>query len=391
MEPGKKISFGFSKSSKKVPAFQNKLLPEKKVELVECFEDQSIKIKDAVEIVDEPLVIPIRGNKRNLLDRIREAKIKTEAENNGKLEDTRPDSELTLDELAARELMKDAKKRISERVSDNKVHVLPLKEDNLPLEGEKEPTLEDYEKIPINDFGLAMLRGMGWKDGMGIGKNAVNIKVAPAPELRPKGLGLGANSVVKGEISKEPVCDKNGKALTLQKGAFAKIIAGLHKGNYCEVQGLDDEACRVIVRTALKGEVLALNEFLVVPVTKEEYSKGSKVLNHAKYEEYKHNEETKAKKGMDSEKDNHRSREYHGKKEIKSESDDDYSSKHYERSKIKHDKEDRYSSKNHERKDIKSEKDDHYSRKHERRSESEKDKYYSKRDREKKEDRREKR
>lgn len=46
-----------------------------------------------------------------------------------------------------------------------------------------------------------------------------------------------------------------------------------------QVQGLDDEAGRVIVRTALKGEVLTLHEFLVIPVTKEEYARNSKILS----------------------------------------------------------------------------------------------------------------
>jgi len=32
-------------------------------------------------------------------------------------------------------------------------------------------TEEDYEKVPIEQFGLALLRGMGWKDGDGIGKS----------------------------------------------------------------------------------------------------------------------------------------------------------------------------------------------------------------------------
>lgn len=27
-----------------------------------------------------------------------------------------------------------------------------------------ECTLEDYERVPIEDFGAAMLRGMGWKE-----------------------------------------------------------------------------------------------------------------------------------------------------------------------------------------------------------------------------------
>ena len=32
-------------------------------------------------------------------------------------------------------------------------------------------TLEDYEQVPIEKYGEAMLRGMGWQPGKGIGKN----------------------------------------------------------------------------------------------------------------------------------------------------------------------------------------------------------------------------
>jgi len=34
-----------------------------------------------------------------------------------------------------------------------------------------QPTQENYAAIPVKDFGLAMLRGMGWAPGKGIGKN----------------------------------------------------------------------------------------------------------------------------------------------------------------------------------------------------------------------------
>lgn len=39
------------------------------------------------------------------------------------------------------------------------------------VEGKAEPTIDDYESVPISDYGLAMLRGMGWKEGMVLGKN----------------------------------------------------------------------------------------------------------------------------------------------------------------------------------------------------------------------------
>lgn len=35
-----------------------------------------------------------------------------------------------------------------------------------------ESKLEDYDKIPVEKFGAAMLRGMGWKEGDPIGANS---------------------------------------------------------------------------------------------------------------------------------------------------------------------------------------------------------------------------
>jgi hypothetical protein len=31
--------------------------------------------------------------------------------------------------------------------------------------------MEDYERIPVEEFGAALLRGMGWKEGQAIGRN----------------------------------------------------------------------------------------------------------------------------------------------------------------------------------------------------------------------------
>lgn len=48
---------------------------------------------------------------------------------------------------------------------------VPKTEDTIILEGKAEPTMDDYENVPIGDYGMAMLRGMGWKEGMVIGRN----------------------------------------------------------------------------------------------------------------------------------------------------------------------------------------------------------------------------
>ncbi|KAJ9626344.1 DNA primase large subunit Spp2 [Taxawa tesnikishii (nom. ined.)] len=57
------------------------------------------------------------------------------------------------------------------------------------------PTLEQYAAVPVEEFGAALLRGMGWKEGQGIGsqKNQ-RVKAEKAPERRPALLGIGAKA-----------------------------------------------------------------------------------------------------------------------------------------------------------------------------------------------------
>lgn len=55
-----------------------------------------------------------------------------------------------------------------------------------------EPTLDDYQSMPVEEFGAAMLRGMGWKEGMGAGKRRNGPAHAPIIQRRAALLGLGA-------------------------------------------------------------------------------------------------------------------------------------------------------------------------------------------------------
>lgn len=54
------------------------------------------------------------------------------------------------------------------------------------------PSLSDYAKMPVDEFGAALLRGMGWKEGMGAGKNKQGPTSAPEAKKRAALLGLGA-------------------------------------------------------------------------------------------------------------------------------------------------------------------------------------------------------
>jgi len=55
------------------------------------------------------------------------------------------------------------------------------------------PTEADYDEVPVEGFGAAILRGMGWKDGEAVGrrKDAVVVQINPR-ERRPDLLGVGA-------------------------------------------------------------------------------------------------------------------------------------------------------------------------------------------------------
>ena len=68
----------------------------------------------------------------------------------------------------------------------------PLKVDIRP----ESSSLDDYDSVPIQSFGLGMLRGMGWKEEEGIGKTKQKIDEFKV-NMRPKGLGLGAIPVKK--------------------------------------------------------------------------------------------------------------------------------------------------------------------------------------------------
>ncbi|GAM85208.1 hypothetical protein ANO11243_032120 [Dothideomycetidae sp. 11243] len=65
------------------------------------------------------------------------------------------------------------------------------------------PTLEQYAATPVEEFGAALLRGMGWVDGQGIGnQSGKKVQKAKIPERRPALLGIGAKeeAAVKEEM-----------------------------------------------------------------------------------------------------------------------------------------------------------------------------------------------
>ncbi|KAG4305097.1 hypothetical protein PORY_001267 [Pneumocystis oryctolagi] len=75
-------------------------------------------------------------------------------------------------------------------------------------------TLEDYENVPVEEFGNALLRGMGWKEGESIGKDK-NKDIKPIKVVRrAQFLGIGAKEYDAQELDELGAW---GKGITKQR------------------------------------------------------------------------------------------------------------------------------------------------------------------------------
>jgi hypothetical protein len=120
-----------------------------------------------------------------------------------------------------------------------------------------------YKRIPIEDFGKALLKGMGWKEGQVVGKNQNGLIAPVVFEPRPSQLGLGAEpapllkdvkkkrvlhtdeikqtSITEKVVLPEP--RKKIKQSEFKIGSRIKIIQGSKKGmvgTIVEIQEKDD-------------------------------------------------------------------------------------------------------------------------------------------------------
>ena len=337
------LSFKFDKTSKK------KVLTDSKLRDTSTKDDNAEKdyildvrdkaIKGSLKPKEEkgPLVIPmIKSSDWRTKVSNAESKSSSSAPNTkDDSKDVNGDTKkLSLLDEAARELIEQAAKENkdwNDRSEDGKprLDAIPSilanggsgaqNEDDADGPKAEVSTMEDYENVPIEQFGMAMLRGMGFKEGEGIGGFKKEVVPIFDPQVRPKGLGLGASRPKKNQ----KVAKEGEEKLELKKGAHVKIESGVNKGLYGEVEGLDEENGRVIVKLALSKNTTSVSENIIELVSKTEFKERGKVVNYDKYEKYKEKEEERQKQ----ERKRDRSRSVEKKKKKKYDESDKYSSK----------------------------------------------------------------
>lgn len=86
----------------------------------------------------------------------------------------------TIEERVIREIMNEVDEQEQATETPGKSLKLPMI-DNQILNGANEPSIDDYDHIPIEQFGVALLRGMGLTDQEIVSRESMQ------PDLRPKG------------------------------------------------------------------------------------------------------------------------------------------------------------------------------------------------------------
>ncbi|KAJ1371016.1 hypothetical protein KIN20_032877 [Parelaphostrongylus tenuis] len=156
----------------------------------------------------------------------------------------------------------------------------------------------DYAAVAIEDFGLAVLRGCGWKEGEGIGRKPQVVPLRILPR-RPNGLGLGATLQHPEAMGVKDGKDSDHIEEVIKKDSLIRIAAGRHKGLYGKVESRDDDNNSLFVRLAVGGQHVKVSLFAVQLVSKKEYERDGKCINKEDYDK----EREKIEKQNDRESD----------------------------------------------------------------------------------------
>ncbi|NP_001011390.1 G patch domain and KOW motifs-containing protein [Xenopus tropicalis] len=283
------VSFGFSRSSKKkfLVANGDEREEDEKEYLVGAEGKELLSANPTPEAKE--LVIP-------LIHKNRWSKPNKKKDNE---EDAVPgtEEEAVLSQ-AVKELIEESRRTLEDNSETDQTLSIPLLMQNrIPdgyEDGEKvdvslrpdSAEAADYDAVPVEYYGMAMLRGMGWKEGEGIGRTFKQDVKPLEQKLRPKGLGLGADRSALKDLEpqkpRKPL--KPGEKLEeesrgLGKGSSVQIQSGAHKDLYGKVEGVDPDNSRAMIKLAIGGKVVTVSLFSLRLVSSAEYTKYAKDLS----------------------------------------------------------------------------------------------------------------
>ncbi|XP_012675586.2 G-patch domain and KOW motifs-containing protein [Clupea harengus] len=322
-DEGKKagpISFGFNKTINKAKSSKE----EERDFLIEV-EGKELKSTKPVEKPTELIIPLIRKNRWYKQD---DAK---PSENDSK-ENPAVQEQDSVESQAVKELIEESRKLQEQWKNDSQADpnmAIPLLMQNQAPEGFEDGDLvkvdlrpesstdADYDRVPVEAYGMAMIRGMGWKAGEGIGRTFKQDIKPIEHQLRPRGLGLGADrsSIQDLEPGKPKRPPKPGderkeeEQLVLGPGGFVLVQSGAHKELYGKIEGVDPDNARVVVKLAIGGRAATISQHSLRLVTRKEYDKNSKDLSRLGKAHKEKEKEKEKEREKEKEKEKERERE----------------------------------------------------------------------------------
>ena len=128
---------------------------------------------------------------------------------------------------------------------------------------QEESTLNDYNDVPITDFGEALMRGMGWEKGKGVGRNR---KIVEPIDFAAKKRTLGVT------VHEEEAAEAERLFHDFKLGDYVEIMGGQDKGKHAKILSLSLETSRCIVRIPSE-EMIDLAIINIKKGSREEYLK----------------------------------------------------------------------------------------------------------------------
>ncbi|TKS76868.1 G patch domain and KOW motifs-containing protein [Collichthys lucidus] len=313
------VSFGFTKTvSKFKPSTGDALTKRDERDYLTGIDRNELQSTKPSEKPKELIIPLIQKNRWHKTDRAGQSE-----KSGGKTQETAQDND-SVDSQAVKELIEDSRRQLEEwqngPQSERNLNLsIPLLLQNKVPDGFEDgdqvkvdlrpesSTEADYESVPVEAYGLAMLKGMGWSKTEGIGRTFKQDVKPIEHQLRPKGLGLGADrSAIKDlEPSKHKRPPKPGEErakeeeLVMGPGGCVLVESGAHKDLYGKIEGVDPDNARVMVKLAIGSKTVTVSQYAIKLVGRKEYEKYSKDLSRL----------SKAHKDKEKEKEKERERE----------------------------------------------------------------------------------
>ncbi|XP_074499583.1 G-patch domain and KOW motifs-containing protein [Sebastes fasciatus] len=328
------VSFGFTKTvSKFKPSTTDAVLKKDERDYLIGIDGKELQSSKPSEKPKELIIPLIQKNRWHRPDRAAHS----EASGGKTPQETTQDTD-SVESQAVKELIEDSRRQLEQwqngpQSETNANLAIPLLMQNKVPDGFEDgdhvkvdlrpesSTEADYDSIPVEAYGLAMIKGMGWNKEEGIGRTFKQHVKPIEHELRPKGLGLGADrSAIKDlEPTRHKRPPKPGEErekeeeLVMGPGGCVLVESGAHKELYGKIEGVDADNARVVVKLAIGGRSATISQYAIKLVGRKEYDKNSKDLSRL----------GKAHKDKEKEKEKEREKEQQRREEKESGSNGD--------------------------------------------------------------------